>query len=419
MVGNTVLALTLILAAVPSALPAAPAPRRIVVAPGGPVPSVAAALRLARAGDTIVVTAGVYREPRIEVTVPVVILGRGEAVLDGGGTHEVLTLRADDVTVRGLTIRNVGTSFTEDRAGIRITGARGCVIADNRLLDTFFGIYAERAADCVISGNFIEGRARRQATAGNAIHLFYSTGFTVTGNRIRGHRDGIYLEFSTGASISDNESRGNVRYGLHFMYSDSCEYRRNVFAGNASGVAVMYSRGLTMVENRFEDNWGPAAYGLLLKEIKDSRIERNVLARNTVGLFAESADRLVIERNQFLRNGWAVRLMADATDNDFRANRFEGNSFDVATNSQATSSSTFAGNYWDAYAGYDLDRDGFGDTPFRPVRLFSVLVEQNEPTLILLHSFFLDLLEAAERVMPVLTPETLVDSRPMMRWRVS
>ena len=54
--------------------------------------------------------------------------------------------------------------------------------------------------------------------------------------------------------------------------------------------------------------------------------------------------------------------------------------------------------------------------PFRPVRLFSVLVEQNEPLLILLRSFLLDLLDVAERVMPVLTPETLVDARPLMRW---
>ena len=88
---------------------------------------------------------------------------------------------------------------------------------------------------------------------------------------------------------------------------------------------------------------------------------------------------MVVEGNQFIRNGWALRLMADAVDNSFRRNRFEGNTFDVATNSQASSPSTFAGNYWDGYAGYDLDHDGFGDVPFRPVRLFSVLVEQHEP----------------------------------------
>ena len=411
--GSTVLTLGLVLGL------AGPSPRRIVVTPGGPVPTLTAALRVARAGDTVVVTAGIYREPRIIVSVPVVILGEGAAVLDGGGAHEVLTIRADGVTVRGLTVRNVGVSFTEDRAGIRIDGARRCVVAGNRLVDTFFGIYAARTSDCLIEDNRIEGHGRQQAAAGNAIHLFNSAGFTVRRNVIRGHRDGIYLEFSRGATIVDNESRGNLRYGLHFMYSDSCEYRRNAFGANGAGVAVMYSASVTMADNRFEDNRGPAAYGLLLKEIKDSRIEGNLFARNTVGIFAEGADRMVVEGNQFIRNGWALRLMADAVDNSFRRNRFEGNTFDVATNSQASSPSSFAGNYWDGYAGYDLDHDGFGDAPFRPVRLFSVLVEQNDPMLILLRSFFVDLLELAERLVPVITPEALVDAHPLMRWRAS
>jgi nitrous oxidase accessory protein len=409
---DAVLALLLSLVGPPNA-------RRIVVSPAGPVPTVAAALRMARAGDTVVVMTGVYREPRLEVRVPLTILGEGEAVLDGEGVHEVLTILADDVTVRGLTIRNVGTSFTEDQAGIRLVGVRGCTIADNRLVDTFFGIYAARAADCVVSGNVIEGAAVRESTSGNGIHLFASRDFTVARNRIHGHRDGVYLEFARRVTLVDNESRDNLRYGLHFMFSDSCAYRRNVFAANAAGVAVMFSRYVTMTDNRFLDNRGPAAYGLLLKEIKDSRITGNLLARNTVGLFAEGVDRSEFSRNQFLDNGWAIRLMADATDNQFRHNRFEGNSFDVATNSRVSSPSTFAENYWDAYAGYDLDRDGYGDVPFRPVRLFSVLVEQHKPLLILLRSFFLDLLDAAERIVPVLTPEALVDARPLMRWGAS
>jgi nitrous oxidase accessory protein len=57
--------------------------------------------------------------------------------------------------------------------------------------------------------------------------------------------------------------------------------------------------------------------------------------------------------------------------------------------------------------------------PHRPVRLFSVLVEQSEPALILLRSFFLDLLDLAERVMPAMTPERLLDARPLMRWSAS
>ena len=113
--------------------------------------TIAAALRLARAGDTVgghgrrlprapARRDGAGHDPR----------ARARPILDGGGAHEVLTVRADDVTIRGLTIRNVGASYTEDRAGIRLDRVRGCVIADNRLLDTFFGIYAARSSDCVI-----------------------------------------------------------------------------------------------------------------------------------------------------------------------------------------------------------------------------------------------------------------------------
>jgi nitrous oxidase accessory protein len=393
--------------------------QRLVVRPGGPIPALSAALQLARPGDTIVVQAGIYREPRIVIAVPVTILGEGGPVFDGGGDHEILTVTADGVTIRGLTVRNVGPSHTEDRAGIRLDGVRGCTIAENRLLGTFFGIYAARSSDCAVVDNIFEGQGASQTTSGNAIHLFYSERFTVARNRIRGHRDGVYLEFSPHTTIADNESTRNLRYGLHFMYSDSCVYRSNTFRRNGAGVAVMYSRAITMVGNRFEDNWGSAAYGLLLKEIKDSRVQGNLFARNTVGVYAEGSDRNAVEDNQFLRNGWAVRLMADATDNSFRRNRFEGNSFDVATNSTVGGAGVFAENYWDGYSGYDLDRDGFGDVPYRPVGLFSVLVEQSEPSIILLRSFFLDLLDLAERVAPVITPERLMDERPLMHWRAS
>jgi nitrous oxidase accessory protein len=392
---------------------------QIVVQPQGPVASVAAALRLARPGDTIVVRAGVYREPRLVVTLPLTILGEGGPVLDGQGAHEVLTIRADRVTVRGLTLRNVGPSYTEDRAGLRLDGVRGCTVSDNRLEGTFFGIYAARSSGCSISRNVIVGRAGAQTAAGNAIHLFFSDGFVVTGNRISGHRDGIYLEFSPRARIVGNVSRANLRYGLHFMYSDSCVYRDNAFERNGAGVAVMYSRAVTIGANRFSDSRGSAAYGLLLKEIKDAAVVGNHFERNTVGLWVEGSDRVTVQGNQFLENGWAARLMADASGNTYLRNRFEGNSFDVATNSAEVSPGRFAGNHWDRYAGYDLDHDGYGDVPHRPVRLFAILVEQHEPTLILLRSFFVDLLDLAERVAPVLTPAALQDDHPLMRWTAS
>jgi nitrous oxidase accessory protein len=236
----------------------------------------------------------------------------------------------------------------------------------------------------------------------------------VADNVIAGHRDGIYFEFVRDSRAERNVSERNLRYGLHFMYSDSSRYVGNTFRRNGSGVAVMYTKHVEMRGNRFEDNWGAAAYGLLLKEIGDPVLVGNVFARNTVGLLADGATRLVAERNRFAANGWAVQLQANTQDARFAGNDFAGNTFDVATNAR-DAAAAFDGNYYDDYRGYDLDRDGRGDVPHRPVRLFSLLVATHEPAMAMLRSVFVDLLDGAERVVPALTPETVVDARPAMR----
>jgi nitrous oxidase accessory protein len=249
---------------------------------------------------------------------------------------------------------------------------------------------------------------------GNGIQLWRSREVVIEGNRIEGHRDGIYFEFSTAAVVRGNTVTGNQRYGLHFMRSDSCSYERNAFAGNGAGAAVMYSRWVAMRENRFERNWGSAAYGLLLKEISDGEIRDNRFLQNTVALYLDDSNRNTIAGNRFENNGWGVRLLASASDNRFEGNSFRANAFDVVTNSRS-SHSTFRANWWDRYRGYDLDRDGHGDVPFRPVRLFGLIVEHTSPALLLLRSPFVDLLDTAERILPMLTPETLADPAPLMR----
>ena len=62
---------------------------------------------------------GIYREPTIVVDKPLTISGEQGAVLDGASATHILRIEADDVTVRGLTFRNVAPSHVEDRAAIR------------------------------------------------------------------------------------------------------------------------------------------------------------------------------------------------------------------------------------------------------------------------------------------------------------
>jgi nitrous oxidase accessory protein len=147
----------------------------------------------------------------------------------------------------------------------------------------------------------------------------------------------------------------------------------------------MYSRFVRMTGNKFEQNWGAAAYGVLFKDITDSYMAENRFFKNTTGLYAEGVNRTIIERNEFVNNGWAMKIFGSATDNIVRFNNIIGNSFDVTTNS-FDNENQFIHNYWSRYEGYDLDRNGIGDVPFHPVRLFSVLVEQQQSSLVLMHS---------------------------------
>lgn len=165
--------------------------------------------------------------------------------------------------------------------------------------------------------------------------------------------------------------------------------------------------------NDFRGNLGNASFGLLLKDITDSRIHDNRFLRNSVAIHAEGANRVEIRSNDFVENGWAIKIMANSEDSQIVGNNFIGNSFDVATNSRRAYSD-FDGNYWDRYRGFDRDADGVGDVPFHPVRLFSLVVAQNEPALILQRSPLVALLDIAEQVLPVLTPENLADAHPRL-----
>ena len=385
----------------------------IVVRPGGPVRTVSEALAIARPFDRIVVQAGIYREPAIVITIPVELIGQGGPVLQGG-PHHTLEIRADSVVVRGISFVGVVPSMTEDRAAILVNGAHDCRIEDNVVREAFFGIYLKGVTRCSVLRNRLAGSGRPGAPRGNGIHLWRSRDVTVQDNRVEGHRDGIYFEFAGATTVRGNTVTASQRYGLHFMRSDSCSYEHNTFVRNGAGAAVMYSRWVNVLGNLFERNWGSAAYGLLLKEISDGVIRDNRFVENTVALYLDDSNRNLITGNRFDNNGWAVRLLASASDNRFERNVFRANAFDVATNSRSTNSS-FRENWWDRYRGYDLNRDGRGDVPFRPVRLFGLVVEQNNPSLLLLRSPLVDLLDTAERLLPMLTPETLVDSLPMMR----
>jgi len=389
-------------------------PKRVTVCETCELKSISKAIEIAADHDTIVVKKGTYKEFNILVDKPLTIIGENYPVIDGEDKGEIIRIVSDNVTIDGLFIINVGTSYTSDYAAIRVVKSEHFVIQNVVLEKLFFGIYLEKSNYGKVYHNKIIGDAVDEYNSGNGIQLWYSKHVEVEKNIVQHVRDGIYLEFSDDITIKENTSTDNLRYGLHFMFSNDDVYLNNVFENNGAGVAVMFSKRIKMIGNTFRKNWGTAAFGMLLKEINDAEISGNTFEENTIGINIEGSNRIAYKNNNFIKNGWAIKVLGACYTNTFSQNNFLYNSFDISYNSKLNDN-VFDQNYWSDYTGYDLDKNGIGDIPYRPVKLFSYIVNKTPETIVLLRSLFMDIIDFSEKVSPVFTPDDLLDTNPLMK----
>ena len=376
--------------------------------------TITAALAAATAGDTLLVDAGNYKEKNLIIRKSIVLKGINYPVLDGEKKYEIISITVDGVVVEGFKLMHSGISSLEDLSGIKMYDCKNVVVKNNILEDTFFGIYSQNGLNCTIENNQLTANSKEEQQSGNGIHCWKSDSMRIIGNKITGHRDGIYFEFVKNSIIWRNTSTKNIRYGLHFMFSNDDMYVANIFANNGSGVSVMFSNRIKMFSNYFEENWGDASHGILLKEISDGYMEGNHFTKNTSAIYMEGANRIYMKRNTFENNGWALKIQASCMDVVLERNNFIGNTFDVGTNGSLVLN-RFKNNYWDKYEGYDLNKDKIGDVPYRPVSMYSMIVEKYPPAMIMFRSFITTLLDKTEKILPSLTPENLKDNAPLMK----
>lgn len=387
--------------------------RSIVVGKGMRLSDLGMALRECRNGDTLILLPGVYPVHGLHLRKSILLEGRGWPVLDAQYKGGILAVDVSHVSIRGLVLRNIPSNDLSDLAAISALGVGHLNISGNIIEHDFFGIYLANVDSSRVENNRLSsGYDSRHS--GSGIHLWHCSQMLLKGNRISGQRDGIYFEFVSRSRILNNTSVGNLRYGLHFMFSDSDSYVNNVFQDNSAGVAVMYSHHILMESNRFEHQWGDASYGLLIKEITDSRILHNLFWKNTTGIYLEGANRMELKGNTWQDNGWAMNLMSDCLQDTIVRNNFIGNSFDIASEGDGARVRMDA-NYWSKYQGYDLNGDLVGDVPFHPVSLYARLIQEVPSAVLLMHSMLAELLDAMERALPSLTPKGIVDKHPSMK----
>ncbi|OIP51410.1 MAG: nitrous oxide reductase [Flavobacteriaceae bacterium CG2_30_34_30] len=379
------------------------------------VSTIKEAIEQAIDGDTILIKKGIYKEHGTTIIdKSITIIGEGNPVIDGEMKGTIFSIQATNFSIEGLHIINVGKSYLEEFAAILIVNSKDFQIKNNLLEHVYYGVLIEKSSNGIISNNTISSNAKEEAHSGNGVHLWHSENMTVSNNHITKMRDGVYFEFVNNSTVSKNTCKNNLRYGLHFMFSNDDAYLDNIFESNGAGVAVMFSKRIKMYRNLFKKNWGAASYGLLLKEINDAELKNNIFEDNTIGIHADGTNRILFTENDFLNNGYAIKVLGACYNNTFSKNNFLSNSFDLAYSGNINEN-VFDQNYWSSYTGYDLDKNGIGDVPYRPVKLFSYLVNKTPEAIILLRSLFIDIIDFSEKVSPIFTPADLVDSNPQMK----
>ena len=354
-------------------------------------------IETAAPNETIRVEAGIYAGP-IVINKSLTLIAENGAEIRGNGFGKVVTISADDVTLRGLRITGSGLRLSDDDAGVFVTGNRAkidnCIIADS-----LHGVYLKKVSGAQVLNNRIQGKTTLTASTepvekgigqssencdttlvanrrGNGIHQWNCEGNLIRGNEISDTRDGIYFSFTNNSRVENNLIQ-HARYGLHYMYSDGNTFENNTFTENAAGAAIMFSKEMVVRGNRFINNRGYRAYGLIIQSSDRSRFEQNEISENAVGLSFNQCNQNEIAGNRVTRNYIGLRFGSNSDGNRFTENIFTGNLHPIETGASDVSGSLWAvhgiGNLWDTELDLDLDRDGIVDLPHRELDLFGIL----------------------------------------------
>jgi len=289
---------------------------------------------------------------------------------------------------------------------------------NNIITKPLHGIYVKGGSYITITGNTIEGRLDLiPEDRGNGIHLWNSSHNLLASNKISNVRDGIYFSFAHHTKVSDNHIH-NVRYGLHYMYSDDNIFTNNIFENNVAGAALMYSKKIEFYKNIFARCRGFRAYGILYQSVDESNAHHNLILDNSRGLFFDNCNSNHFVNNDVVDNDLALQIMGNGENNSIVGNNFINNLGSLVMDVKKTSTvwvDESGGNFWTSYKGYDLDGDGQGDLPHTIQNVFQVLESEIPEIRFYLHSPSAEILEIAERALPILKLGLEKDDAPMMK----
>ena len=367
----------------------------------------------AQPGDVLRLKAGEYMGPII-IDRSITLTGEPGVVIDGNGEGKVITVSAPQVSISRLTVRNSGSSLATEDSGIFVTAEADHIrIFDNHLEQNLIGIYLKGPENALVQNNTIVGRNDlRMNERGNGVQLWNTPGSVVADNDIRFGRDGIFVTTS-----NHNIFRGNrfedLRFAIHYMYTNDSEVSNNISHDNHVGYAIMFSHRLKVFNNvsmRDRDR------GLFLNYANYSVITDNTVHGTEKCVFIYNANRNDFSGNRFENCDIGIHFTAGSEQNRIFENAFIDNRTQVkyVGTRHIEWSVDGRGNYWSDNPAFDLNGDGIADHPYEPNNIVDQIVWRYPASKLLFNSPALHLLRWAQSQFPSLHPGGVMDSAPLV-----
>ncbi|SOC16960.1 nitrous oxide reductase family maturation protein NosD [Rhodobacter maris] len=370
------------------------------------------AIAAASPGDVLRLTAGLYGPAVIDK--PLTLEGAGAAVIDGGHRGTVLRVTADDVTLRGLIVQGSGARNEDIDAGIKvIKGVARTRIEGNLLRDNMHGIDFHGAIDALARGNTVLGRRDAQMNArGNGFYVWNAPGVVIEDNVVRWGRDGIFSNTSR-KDIFRRNRFSDLRFAIHYMYTNDSVVADNISIGNHLGFAMMYSRRLQVTGNI---SLSDRDHGVMLNSTNDADVIGNLVIGAAKCTFLYDANKNLIAGNRFEGCGIGIHYTAGSARNAVTGNAFIGNRTQVkyVGSRDLEWSLEGRGNYWSDLAAFDLNGDGRADQAFRPNDLMDHILWSQPAAALLTGAPVVQLIRWSQASFPATLPGGILDSHPLM-----
>jgi len=312
--------------------------------------SIQEVINSSKSGDTIFVHAGTYYE-HLTINKSISLIGenRNTAIIDGSRNGTVISVIADCVNIRELTIQN-GYHIPHVTYGIKVgeqkNGYNKVTVSGNIISNNDIGIFLKYSNNAIVTNNIVSNNFQ-------GIAIVQSNDNHIAGNNLSNNGEGVSIGADADNNmICDNEI-SNGDFAIHVGWSMHNGIIGNTISLNTyAGIRFDASNNNTIIGNTI-----------------------TLSSRNGIVLYGSTGNTLIA--NELIQNKWDGIAVYYSNANVIYHNNFWNNTKQAGSYSGSTNTwdngYSSGGNYWSDYTGVDLysgpyqnetGSDGIGDTPY-------------------------------------------------------